>query len=124
LGEGSSGSGTRRAPFAHRLGKLHFENVQTTRVPVDRVDKAPVIHVNVVDLDRACLGAFGSRRYVISYLFGVEGIREIVDADAAAEETSHDHLIRLPSRFVGMVLVNVVGAESSASLAQFKSISG
>jgi len=93
-------------------------------VPVNRVDKAPVIHVNVVDLDCACLGVFGSRRYVISYLFGVEGIREIVDADATTEETSYDNVIRPPSRFVGMVLVNVVGAESSASLAQLKSISG
>src|SRR6478752_6449333 len=83
---------------------------------VDRVNDAAFVHEHVVKLNRTRRRAFwrwGDKR---RDLFRLERIGNVVGAHTTIKESANDDLVRLPGGRDRWILVNIVRAETPATI--------
>src|SRR6267142_2287692 len=107
---------------------LELEDVHPGIGPVDCVDVAAVVHLEVVGLDRdlaalvaggvldaAPVGLVGGRRDVVAGLARMVGVGDVDRAHAGVEPGDEDHFLRVHRR---LVLVGGMRAEAAAARAE------
>src|SRR6058998_790172 len=92
----------------------HLEDVEPADETIHRVDDAPVIDIDIVQLDRAGGRPRRRARNEIRHFPWPERIADVVRANAGVEECADDDLVGGPRRGHGQILVQVVRAEAAA----------
>src|SRR5579884_2349633 len=107
-----------RKPSGGHASEVALEEVEAAGEAVDGVDDPFLVDEHVVDLGGAGRRAGGRWRHEVRHLPRMEGVANVVHAYPGVEERAHQVLLGTPGHLNRVVLVQVVGAEASTSVAE------
>src|SRR6266702_3157897 len=102
-------------PAWWRLSQRQLEDVEPADEAIYRVDDAPLVDVDIVQLDSTGGRPRGSAGNEVGHLPWLERIGDVVSPDPGVEEGADDDLVRSPRRRHRQILVQVVGTEAAAA---------
>ena len=102
--------------------KIHFQNVEPADVAIDSIDDGALVDEDVIHLDDAGRSAGRRRRHEDADFLWLIRIGNVVGAEPAVEEGAEHDLVGLPPRRQRHILVDVVGAEFTGLVVDFRAL--
>src|SRR6266576_3693696 len=98
------------------MSKRHLENVEAPDKTIDGVDDAPVVDIDIVQLNRAGTRQHGCTWHEVGNLLRLVRVADVVCAHAGVEKSADDNLVRAPRPGHRQILMQVVSAEPATAV--------